>query len=95
MYRAPIAQLTQTQLISTTSAGVDVFEVRVSGNLDKAVSGLGATALSKVADWSAHVKYTRCAVFLQFVSGMVVLQPAFVDSQRIYIPVLVERDGLM
>lgn len=57
--------------------------------------GGGGTAMSKVADWSTHIKYTWCAVFLQFISGMMVLQPMFVDSQRIYIPVLVERDSLL
>lgn len=93
---APITQVTQTQFISTTFMGVVVFEVCVSGDLDKSVCRLGGgAAMSKVADRSAHVKYTWCAVFLQFISGMMVLQPTFVDSQRIYIPVLVERDGLL
>lgn len=84
---APNRQRTQTQFISTTFVGVDAFEVCVCVG--------GGTAMSKVADWSAHAKYTWCAVFLQFISGMIVLQPMFVDSQRIYVPVLVEGDGLL
>lgn len=34
-------------------------------------------------------------MFLQFVSWVCVLQPVFVDDHRIYVPVLVEGDGLL
>lgn len=48
--------------------------------------------MSTVPDGSAHGKVV---LLLQFISGTIVLQPVFVDSQRIYVPVLVERDGLL
>lgn len=43
------------------------------------------------------VQYTYCvhSVFLQFILWVCVLQPVFVDGHRIYVPVLVEGDGLL
>lgn len=92
MYLAPVTQLTQTQFNSTIFIGVEMFEVCVSFDLDKSVRRLGGAVMSTVPDGSAHGKLF---LLLQFISGMIVLQPVFVDSERIYIPVLVERDGLL
>lgn len=57
------------------------------------LSALEGRTILRVADGSVIVVYN--AVFLQFVAGMIILQPVFVDRQRIYIPVLVERDGTL
>lgn len=93
MYIDPITQSTQTQLSSNTFVSVKAFEVCVSCEFDKSVCLLEGRTILRVADGSVIVVYN--AVFLQFVAGMIILQPVFVDRQRIDIPVLVERDGML
>lgn len=44
--------------------------------------------------WPVNILYLH-SDSLQFISCMSILQPVFVDSHRIYVPVLVKGDGLL